>query len=109
MSDFVNFFKNEYEESFRAYSGRGMFGKQCVGITVASNQIGSTIFNIGLKIGEYEEGDVTDCSLEEFVQCFKNVKWDNMGLDYIIYFPDIDWDENGFDDEGEYEEETEED
>lgn len=92
MSDFSNFFDvNEYKENVRSYSGRGMMGVQCVGLTVAGNQINSTIFDIGMKIGEYEEGDVTDCSLEEFVSCFRNIKWDNMGLDYVIYFPDIEW------------------
>lgn len=56
---------------YKDYSGRGMFGEICVGI------VGS--------------------DLQGLVNCAKRKKlpkpcWDNMGLDYIIYWPSIKYD-----------------
>ena len=50
------------------YSGRGMFGETCMGV-VCSNIVGCLL--VAGKLG------------------LKNPKTDNLGLDYIVYFPDI--------------------
>ena len=92
--DFYNFFDGfcfDYDYEFRSYSGRGMFGKQCVGIVIPNN-IGKAILDIGIKLGEMDESDVKNYSYVEFVESFHKILWDNMGLEYIIYFPDIEYD-----------------
>jgi hypothetical protein len=49
------------------YSGRGMFGKTCIGV-----------------VGSMEE---LDCLLGEVKGSGKGLCKDNMGLDYIYYWP----------------------
>lgn len=48
----------------RSYSGRGMFGKECVGVEVVY------------------PGDYT---------LPKGYRMDNMGRDYIVYWPSVKW------------------
>lgn len=50
------------------YSGRGMFGKRCVGVTVSDL---TNALMIAGKVG------------------LPKPNWDNMGLDMIIYWPSI--------------------
>jgi hypothetical protein len=52
------------------YSGRGMFGKACLGV-----------------VGTMQD---LDTLLSEIKGSAKGLKKDNMGLDYIYYWPDID-------------------
>jgi hypothetical protein len=52
---------------YRDYSGRGMFGRTCIGV-----------------VGSMEE---LDCLLGEVRGSGKGLRKDNMGLDYIYYWP----------------------
>lgn len=85
------------EEGLRVrdnYSGRCMFGETCFGIVVGN--VATAVYDVsealrGIIIAErrddvdlakeaadvLEEGELTEC------------RTDNMGLDYIIYFPHI--------------------
>lgn len=56
----------------REYSGRGMFGKTCLA-AVADRQ--ATVF---AKIGE---------------KAIKTARTDSMGLDVVVYWPDVPWTE----------------
>lgn len=76
------------------YSGRFMYGKMCFGVTVS--QLATALYDVTEAIREViiatrrsdldlakEAADMLeDGKLTEF-------KTDNMGLDYIIYFPHI--------------------
>lgn len=53
---------------YEHYSGRGMFGDDCMGVICS---------------------DINKCLLQAGNLCLKNVRTDNMGLDYIVYFPSI--------------------
>lgn len=53
---------------YEGYSGRGMYGKTCYGITCES----------------YLE--VIELAAEQGI---KGARWDNMGKRYIVYWPDI--------------------
>jgi hypothetical protein len=62
----------------RSYSGRAMYGAECVGV----------------DINGFGEVGIIACALfaagfdEEVVAVFmKNMKWDSMGLGYIVYWP----------------------
>jgi hypothetical protein len=65
------------------YSGRGMYGRTCLGFTTPNPltfmvRLGYALATLG---GEWTE-EVTEDLLE-------NVCQDNMGRDYIVYFPGI--------------------
>lgn len=56
----------------RSYSGRAMYGRQCLGTTVPN--VAQAIIDIGAQGVK-----------------FNAPRQDNMGLDYIIYWPDVPW------------------
>lgn len=68
----------EFEAS--PYSGRGMYGAQCVSFTAPSPL---NIAEVISKIEEHEERDM-------IAQLGMNS--DSMGYDVVIYFPSLEWD-----------------
>ena len=76
------------------YSGRFMYGKLCFGVTVS--QLATALYDVSealreiiikdkrddLKLAKEAADMLEDGNLTDF-------KTDNMGLDYIIYFPHI--------------------
>lgn len=64
----------------RSYSGRGMYGKECVGYTCDDPT------DSMLDIIEDHEGDIA-----ELIQTLRRMRTDNMGMSYICYFPNIKW------------------
>jgi hypothetical protein len=70
----------------RSYSGRGMFGKNCVGVTLDENPI-DFIINLLSEEMEPEERDV-------LVEILRKYRIDNMGMGSIIYFPSLKWEED---------------
>lgn len=88
------------DENVRAYSGRGMNGEECVGIET-SNIIG-TIVDIVHDITENEE-EIESEMFQQIISRVRCAKSDSLGLNKIVYFPEISFfeiDEHGFD-EGE--------
>lgn len=76
------------------YSGRGMFGKECLGI------VGSDTITIIYKIMDSimnEYSDEKDTQLELFHELTEILsggsKQDSMGLECIVYFPYVEIDE----------------
>ena len=69
---------NGFELYFN-YSGRGMFGKKCFGITGNLSDIGSFFIDACMSCSEEEIYDLSDC--------FTSVQWDSLGIDKIFYFP----------------------
>lgn len=76
----------------RSYSGRAMYGKDCVGIDVRQGvsqfQVGVAVAQMAMTLG-YE--DLADDLADE------RVVSDSMGYDTIVYFPNVPWpkDEEG--------------
>lgn len=67
----------------RSYSGRGMYGKQCLGVEISRDQSIGDLFAMIL-----EEVDGQD-DLREIADGFHGMCWDSMGLDMIYYFPNV--------------------
>lgn len=65
-------------EVYENYSGRGMYGKTCLGITV--NELENSLFRLGKLAAQSDDG--WEHELENF-------RTDNLGRDYIIYFPKL--------------------
>ena len=76
------------------YSGRFMYGKLCFGVTVS--QLATALYDVTEALREIiikEKRDDLDLAKEaaDMLEDGKltEFKTDNMGLDYIIYFPHI--------------------
>lgn len=63
----------------RPYSGRGMMGRVCLGVTVTQPLM--FMYELG-RFCVSEEVDLLD---------YTCVRQDNMGHDYIVYFPELPW------------------
>lgn len=70
---------------YNGYSGRGMYGRKCVGLTGSMQDImqviGAVIKEAHFNSDEIEFTDVVDCLLD--------FKQDSMGLDVIVYWPEL--------------------
>jgi len=73
LKDAVGYFDNAEIDS---YSGRGMYGRQCLGITFDSM---SDAFRFALTVG----GD-NDLSL-----ALSSPRFDSMGLGIVVYWPSV--------------------
>lgn len=83
----------------RSYSGRGMFGRKCVGVVTEQ---GMSPFKIAADIALHlVSSSGSHSSAEEKLHELTelNVKQDSMGLDTIIYFPDVQWEDSQTEDE----------
>lgn len=82
----------------RSYSGRAMYGRDCVGVEIPRDE---SAFNLCAKLvravfdlhGDDAAGDFAD-DLTELRACE-----DAMGLDTIVYWPRLAWPEDASDDE----------
>lgn len=85
----------------RSYSGRGMYGRCCVGIEVPSDV---SVFSVAIELALIcEDGEVRNLS-------DLSPREDSLGLDTILYFPHIEWPKGRADsDEEEMEEEEDDD
>lgn len=73
------------------YSGRGMYGKDCVGFVISQGDvlslgaaIGTAMERIDREDQDYEDGDLE--VLQSMIQCGT---LDSMGLSVIVYFPGV--------------------
>lgn len=74
------------------YSGRGMYGKNCVGFVVQRPAVG--LMSVGAALAEVlrlaDEDDVDyDEKLNLLHYMVTNACMDNMGMDMIVYFPGV--------------------
>ncbi len=81
----------------RSYSGRGMYGKQCLGIET-DNPLQLLIDMISFLVdyleAEHEEEQSGIEDLRDVLEDhLRNPRMDNMGRGYIVYWPDFPYDE----------------
>jgi hypothetical protein len=74
----------------RSYSGRGMFGKECVSVSLDRHTDVSEFFADVLEVlcdsKEYE-------TIYEFIRLMRETRTDGMGLGIVVYWPGIEWTE----------------
>lgn len=76
-----------FDLKVRSYSGRGMYGRQCLGIDIG--RMNSHEFVANLVRMMVEEGtEETDRALDALQS---KIETDSMGLGKIIYFPNVEW------------------
>lgn len=91
MLSLQDFLVNEFymwgddEPEVRAYSGRGMYGAECLGVTCDDPVV--LAFTLGRALGEHN----TEASNygEELVTIPRSICTDSMGLRHIVYFPGV--------------------
>jgi hypothetical protein len=81
----------------QSYSGRGMFGRTCVGVIVGRDRTDEVKIGlaIALEIANTTDDpmDIAD-KIEELVDEMPTASSDSMGHDSIIYWPSLPWDES---------------
>lgn len=65
---------------YENYSGRGMFGKTCIGIVTDAN-----MFEVILGLSDY----LHECGVDNVREELGRVCHDNLGLDMVVYFPSV--------------------
>jgi hypothetical protein len=84
----------------RSYSGRGMFGKQCVGVTLdgdgSSFQLGAAVSAALLDM----DADDGPSDVEDLARI--RVCTDSMGRGIIVYWPDVLYPDDSSPEEGEH-------
>jgi hypothetical protein len=69
----------------RQYSGRFMYGRQCVGLA-----LGQYVSDTGVAAEVIASVDDAD-ERAEVVQVFRMASRDQLGLGTIVYFPSMEW------------------
>lgn len=72
----------EEYEIYENYSGRGMFGRKCLGVVVKQ---GYSFLDFIINLTRYlDDNDVEDADFK-----LEGATYDNLGLDTVVYFPNI--------------------
>jgi hypothetical protein len=80
---------NAAELDCRPYSGRAMYGKQCLGITHNQpERVICTLFSVALEM-DWEREDWEREDLQSLAEALQESCTDSMGRSAIVYFPDI--------------------
>lgn len=86
----ISSLRDDYDLELRTdYSGRGMYGRRCVGIDC--HTLGAEIqrfYTAMHELADDSDYDIAQCA-KAFWQSDINLCWDSMGLGMIIYFPNI--------------------
>ena len=80
IKNFIN--ESEQYELYENYSGRGMFGWTCLGVIVQQND---SFMDFIIKLTKY----LDDNGIEDVDFSLEGVSYDALGLDTIVYFPNI--------------------
>ena len=67
----------------RSYSGRGMFGKTCLGVEV--DDLLGFAYDLGEAVTEFNASD------EPITIPKQRMLYDNLGRGYIVYFPRVEY------------------
>lgn len=74
-----------YDAKVRSYSGRGMHGKECVGLVSNDDGFQSVVAEM-VRTGVDEDFD-----MEEVADVISSARTDSMGIGIVIYWPKNEW------------------
>jgi hypothetical protein len=88
----------------QSYSGRAMFGRRCLGVTMSALTLGKLISELMEQclMSDPDGGDEYD-DMHKAAQAVKGIRWDNMGMDMIYYWPDVPFTDDEDEDNDEHE------
>lgn len=67
----------------RPYSGRGMLGRSCLGVDIDAGQLGRLFAAIIVNVADEDR--------EEVARAVKSFHVDSLGMDQVVYFPDVEY------------------
>ena len=72
------------------YSGRAMFGRRCLAMVLDAGRLGSLIQALmeACLNSDPDGGDEYD-AMGKAAQQARYMRWDNMGMDMVYYWPDV--------------------
>lgn len=88
--------ENNDIELRKDYSGRNMFGKECFGIVGNGNTLTKFFIDLTSSLKEFDDEQLA-------YELSYDLKTDNMGNDYIYYFPNWQWNNEEMENEEEEE------
>ena len=68
----------------RSYSGRGMYGKTCLGVTLGPGQ---SVLEFAFDVLQETRPE----EVSEVIDILRRPRQDSMGLGMILYWPDVPW------------------
>lgn len=74
--------ENEQYELYEGYSGRNMFNRKCLGVVIKEQD---SFMDFIIKLTKY----LDDNGIEDVDFSLEGVSYDALGLDTIVYFPNI--------------------
>jgi Ran GTPase-activating protein (RanGAP) involved in mRNA processing and transport len=88
----------------RSYSGRGMYGKSCLGVTI-DQDLGPFLSDLMQEMGNLDpdNGEELD-AYTDICDAFRSMRTDNMGMGTIVYFQRVEFVSEESDDEDDEEE-----
>lgn len=107
----INQMIDDLELDAREYSGRVMYGKTCLGITtsfviktvIEMTEYLVTEYNSLVDYMEDDEKESVLSKIDAIQELLENMKsdarWDNMGLQMIVYFPRVSYEKQDDDEE----------
>lgn len=78
-----------------SYSGRGMYGKKCLGVTIKNGGYGNFMADMIESVCSLDDSG----EINEISQATRSMRSDSMGLDEIVYFKDVEYSTDWNDDE----------
>jgi len=74
----------------RSYSGRGMYGKECLGVCIDDN-VGNIVATLVVEtiFTAIDASGESDSEVYDIGQLLKGAKTDSLGRGTIVYFPDV--------------------
>jgi hypothetical protein len=79
----------------RSYSGRGMYGRKCVGVALDASE-STTVLAVKLAASvarNAEHYSQIDAELEELIEVMEYTCTDSLGRGTIVYWPKAEWSE----------------
>ena len=93
FNDFCEEIANIGEHSVRAdYSGRGMYGKTCIGVESAYGSVYEGAVKLALMMvlsGDPHRQDLSWYEVQDLMNDLPNSRSDSMGMGMIVYFPGL--------------------
>jgi len=86
----------------RSYSGRGMYGNECMGCSPDSSESTFAAEMIESAIDKFGSDSV---EVEKTIELMKRTSTDSLGLGWVCYWPGVKWEgptEDEFEDEDNY-------
>lgn len=88
VADYIRDFVAENEDKYEIcedYSGRGMFGRRCLGVIIRR---GNSCMEFMMNLTSYLNANASDDESLD-LGAFEGMCTDDFGLDSIVYFPSI--------------------